>query len=79
MKTIFQLVEDPLVLRSEVNMTVLRLMYSSPTIHIEREEEAYPARTLVADLGGALGLFIGFNFLMIWDLLIFLIEKIKRK
>ena len=74
---IIQLAEDPLMLRSEVNETEIKVMYASPTIHVEKEEEAYSVRSLVADLGGSLGLFIGFNFLMIWDLIIFLIEKVK--
>ena len=65
------------MLRSEVNETRITLMYASPTIHVEKEEEAYSVRSLVADLGGSLGLFIGFNFLMIWDLIMFLFEKVK--
>ena len=43
-------------------MTVL-----DPTMQILREQEAYPILSLVADIGGILGLFIGFNFLMIFD------------
>ena len=65
------------MLRSEVNETRITLMYASPTIHVKKEEEAYSVRSLVADLGGSLGLFIGFNFLMIWDLIMFLVEKVK--
>ena len=65
------------MLRSEVNETRIKLMYASATIHVEKEEEAYSVRSLVADLGGSLGLFIGFNFLMIWDLIMFLVEKVK--
>ena len=42
-------------------------MYASPTIHVEKEEEAYSVRSLVVNLGRALGLFVGFYFLMIWD------------
>ena len=38
-----------------------------PTMQILREQEAYPILSLVADIGGILGLFIGFNFLMIFD------------
>ena len=38
-----------------------------PTIQVLREQEAYPILSLVADIGGILGLFIGFNFLMIFD------------
>ena len=38
-----------------------------PNVQVLREEEAYPILSLVADIGGILGLFIGFNFLMIFD------------
>ena len=34
-----------------------------------REQWSYPIISLVADTGGILGLFIGFNFLMAWDLM----------
>ena len=40
---------------------------ASDTIKVLREEEAFSFVSLVADCGGVLGLFIGFNFLMIWD------------
>ena len=39
----------------------------NPIVQVSKEEEAYPIRSLVADVGGILGLFIGFNFLMIFD------------
>ena len=65
------------MLTSEINETSIKVMYASPKIHVEKEEEAYSVRSLVSDLGGALGLFIGFNFLMIWDLIIIVIEKVR--
>ena len=34
----------------------------------EREELLYDELSLVAELGGALGLFLGFSFLTVWDL-----------
>ena len=53
------------------NYTQLNLMYESDSIEVQREEEAYSFLTLVADCGGVLGLFVGFNFLMVWDGMIF--------
>ena len=38
-----------------------------PTVKVLKEQAAYPILSLVADIGGILGLFIGFNFLMIFD------------
>ena len=57
--------EDPLVFPDEA--TDLSLTFASATIKIMKEEEAYSFLSFVADCGGVLGLFIGFNFLMIWD------------
>ena len=37
-----------------------------PTVEVLKEQEAYPILSFVADFGGILGLFIGFNFLMVW-------------
>ena len=57
--------EDPTVIPSDG--TVLALMFASPTIEVLKEAETYPFLSLVADCGGVLGLFIGFNFMIIWD------------
>ena len=57
--------EDPLVQPQED--LELRLLYASNSIQVLKEEEAYSFLSLVADVGGVLGLFIGFNFLMFWD------------
>ena len=51
-------------------MTVL-----DPTMQILREQEAYPILSLVADIGGILGLFIGFNFLMIFDWIVLPLKR----
>ena len=58
-------------------------MFSSDTILVRKEEEAFPFASLVADCGGILGLFVGFNFLMIWewmmDLLLIIVLKVIKK
>ena len=53
------------------------IMFESPSILTETEELAYSLSSLVADCGGVLGLFVGFNFLMIWDFLCFGVQKIR--
>ena len=42
-------------------------MFASSSVQVLREEEAFSFSDLVADCGGVLGLFVGFNFLMVWD------------
>ena len=61
------------------NLSELMPYFSSKSIEVLREEEAYPIGSLVADVGGVLGLFIGFNFLMFWDLIVWGIEQIQKK
>ena len=58
-------------------------MYASDNILVRKEEIAFPIDSLVADIGGILGLFLGFNFLMIWELMmdfvLIIIFKVNNK
>ena len=58
--------------------TVVGPIFASDTIKVHKEEEAFPFVSLVADCGGILGLFIGFNFLMIWDWIIKILESLSN-
>ena len=74
--------DDPII--SPNKNHALHLRYVSRSVQVLREEEAFSFQSLVADCGGVLGLFIGFNFLMIWDWIMwitdkFVINKIKNK
>ena len=58
------MMEEPEVIESN-NMTVLGpIIFATASVQVLREEEAFTFGSLVADCGGVLGLFIGFNFLM---------------
>ena len=62
----FQLIDDPIEsMYRDPNKTVIVPMFD-PTVEVLKEQEAYPILSFVADFGGILGLFIGFNFLMVW-------------
>ena len=52
-------------------------MFATASVQVLREDEAFSIGSLVADIGGVLGLFVGFNFLMVWDWLTGIMEKIK--
>ena len=52
----------------------LQIMFSSSSVTLAREEYAFSFSSLVADVGGVLGLFIGFNFLQLCKLAIVLIK-----
>ena len=69
----------------ETHIPVLQMlvpMFSSNSILVRKEQEAFPFASLVADCGGILGLFVGFNFLMIWELIwdfvLILMNKVKN-
>ena len=55
-------------------------MFTTEKVLVRKEVEAFPLVSLVADCGGILGLFLGFNFFMIWewimDILFFVIKNI---
>ena len=61
------------------NKSLLMPYFQTNIVEVQREELAYALLSLVADVGGVLGLFIGFNFLMIWDWIIWGIKKIFHK
>ena len=57
----------------------LALVLVSDNVLVLKEEEAFSFGSLVADCGGVLGLFVGFNFLMVWEWIWkFLLFVIKR-
>ena len=66
----FQLIEDPVEsMLDDPNRTVVTPLFD-PIVEVLREQEAYPILSFVADFGGILGLFIGFNFLMVWGCIV---------
>ena len=60
-----QITEDPIVIQRDQKTGIK--VYASDTIQVLREDKAFSFQSLLADCGGVLGLFVGFNFLMIWD------------
>ena len=53
-------VEDP-------GRTTVELVLASSTVTLSREQYDFDFRSLVADVGGVLGLFIGINFLQLCE------------
>ena len=45
---------------------ILRL--SESKVKMRTEKIIYPIESFVSEVGGAMGLFLGFSFIMIWDL-----------
>ena len=49
---------------------MLMLIQTSSRVIVRTEELVYPLSSFIAEFGGALGLFLGFSFMMIWDAVI---------
>ena len=45
---------------------------------LEKEAWAYPAISFIAEMGGALGLFIGVSFLSVWDFGEFIFDQYRH-
>ena len=58
------------------NTTVFWPYFTTHSVEVFKEEEAFSFDSLIADIGGVLGLFIGFNFLMVWDWIVLCMQKI---
>ena len=49
--------------------------FVSTDIRMEKEVEIYPLISFISELGGSLGLFLGFSFMTIWDLIDYFILR----
>ena len=76
-KKIIQLAEQPMYFQwEEIDHVNVYIMFSRSTISVEKEVDAYSFSSFVADYGGLLGLFIGYNFLETFELCYALFHKL---
>ena len=61
-----------------VNDTGLLFGFSSNTLVIKEEDYLYPPESFLAEIGGSLGLFLGFSILGLWDIFNLLLKGICR-
>ena len=57
----------PSSFNSSGNHFVFSLLAQTRYTLVEREELLYPSSTMVAEVGGTLGLFLGVSFMTIWN------------
>ena len=57
---------------------MVQFKFASTEVKVEKEVYAYPVISFIGELGGSLGLFIGFSFLTILDCFDFLVDKTYR-
>ena len=65
--------EDP-----TASIGIIDIQFVKKEIMIEMESLRYSALSLLADMGGSLGMFLGFSFLMVWDGAEAAISKIRH-
>ena len=51
------------------NSLLFMLNFAETIMTVKKEVLTYPFTSFLAELGGALGMFLGFSLLMIWDYL----------
>ena len=67
----------PLIGLSFLTSVVLTGIFSCCIGRCFEEEYIYPELSFISELGGALGMFLGFSFLMFWDLIIVLLTALR--
>ena len=72
----YKLVAEPDKINSSEK--ILYLAFAENEIIVDKEIEIYSWISLLSDIGGALGLFLGFSFVMVWDAVEVVIRKMKR-
>ena len=53
--------------------------FSSNSLTIKEEALLYPFDSFLAEFGGSLGLFLGFSFLTMWDILLSILKLVMKK
>ena len=54
------------------------ISFSTNVLTVLEEQYVYPMDSFIAEFGGALGLFLGFSFMMVWDLIQFVLASMKK-
>jgi hypothetical protein len=75
--TNYKLATEPM--KFDIETQRLAVAFSTPDVLKRTEELLYPLESFVSEFGGALGLFLGFSCMMIWDgLEIFFLHCLKN-
>ena len=65
--------------RRKAKNTGIFFGYASSQLIVKEEAELYPLNSFIAEFGGALGLFLGFSFVGLWNLFLSMIVFFKGK
>ena len=53
--------------KTENDSLILGISFATTQVTIKTEIYIYPFSSFLAEFGGALGMFLGFSFFMLWD------------
>ena len=56
----------------------VEIMFSSKQVLSSTEVESYSFLSFISDIGGSLGMFVGFSFLMVWDAAEIIIRAVRE-
>ena len=73
----FQFIEKFLLVNIYCRHFHMGFSFASTDVVTQKESLVYPPVSFISELGGSLGLFVGFSFLTIWDAVTYLMEKLK--
>ena len=76
--TEYQLAREPVRLDTKGRSSNLHIILTSMEVVSKEERLIYTIQSFVAEFGGALGLFLSFSFIMVWDIFVFFTEIIKK-
>ena len=77
--SLFHVHQDSVFFASPENISGLSFGFSSNSKTVSEEVFIYPPTSFLAEAGGALGLFLGFNFVMVWDFIEMIIIMMRKK
>ena len=64
---------------TSVNRLAFGIIFATLEVTVKQEIFIYPFSSFLAEVGGALGLFLGFSFFMFWDFLKWCFENMHLK
>ena len=74
----YELVDNSFRAAKSKEVVGFGIAYSTTVVSVHKEKLLYPLISFLAELGGALGMFLGFSLLMVWDMVYLLSVTIKN-
>ena len=74
-------IQEPFIFygdKEDPNKMIFGISFSTSMERVMEEVYDYPVFSFIAEFGGALGLFLGFSFMMFWDVAETIIKKISE-